>query len=164
MVKAKKKRVKRTAALLLAVAGVIFSFAACGSPQGQGAQALYDSVTAKVNANADFAEVLAPLDKETGCTLYGVDPAQVSTATVYVGSGAYVDEFAAFMAADSAQATSIKAKAEQRIASQQKLYSSYNTGELPKLDSPVVFVKDNLVVVCIGGNDALTSYLKSTLK
>lgn len=154
----------RFIALAVVLCTVLLSFVACGKEETGNVQQIYHELSSQFSEKMKFAEALTPVDQETACLTYGMEESMVAEAVLYVGSGAHVDELAMFLAADGVNVQQLKAAAEARIDAQKKLYSNYNTEELPKLDSPIVFVKDNLVVLCIGGEEATVAYLKSVLK
>lgn len=160
-----QKNLKKSIALSLALLCILLGFTGCGNqPSAKSGPELYQTLSAEAATKLKFAEKLAEVDKETTCLTYGLELSQVSEAMMLVGSGAYVDEFAIFLASDGTKAEALKAKAEERVAFQKKLYTNYNPQELPKLEQPLLFVKDNLVVLCIGGEKETTDYLKSVLK
>lgn len=165
MVKDSRKHYKgHGVALVILLLAVCLVFAACGTPAQTDDRQLYDTLSSQVQPKMKFAEELTLVDEETACMIYNVEKLKVEKASVYVSSGAYVDEIALFLAVNADGAKEIKTAAEKRIASQKQMYANYNTEELPKLDTPIVFVKDNLVVLCIGGDDSTVTYLKDILK
>lgn len=159
-----KKAGMKSFALALALLLVLFSFASCGKDGGKSGKEIYDQLAAGQAEKMKFAEELSLLDKETACRTYGIDEEKAAEISVFISSGAYVDEFAVFLAADGVKADELKTAAQARIDAQKKLYSSYKTEEIPKLDNALILSKGNLVVVLIGGDEATVSYVKEALQ
>lgn len=155
-----KKAGIKTVSLVLAAAAILFCFASCGKGSGKTGKEIYDGLSAQVSEKMKFAEELAPIDKKTACLTYGIEEEKIAEAAVYVGSGAYVDEFALLLGVDGVKTEDLKAAAQLRIDSQKKLYRSYRAEEVPKLDNALVYTKDNLVVVLVGGDEATAALVK----
>ena len=102
--------------LLLALLFSLLAGCGGGIPGGLDAEAL---TTALLGSGA-FSDLLSPVDADVAGLLYGYAAVDVSSVSVYCGTGATAEEIAVFKAVDPAAADRLKEAAEQRIKEQKR--------------------------------------------
>lgn len=114
------------------------------------------SVADKLKSEIEYKDALNELSADMVQKLFGLaaDTDYVK-GKVYVGSGgATAEEVACFEAKDTDSAAKIKTALENRIESQKKAFENYQPQEMTKLNSPVLVVKDNYVMMCISDDNS----------
>lgn len=114
------------------------------------------SVADKLKSEIEYKDSLNELSADMVQKLFGLaaDTDYVK-GKVYVGSGgATAEEVACFEAKDADSAAKIKTALENRIESQKKAFENYQHQEMTKLNSPVLVVRDNYVMMCISDDNS----------
>lgn len=114
------------------------------------------SVADKLKNDITYKDTLTELSSDMIAKLFGLTAGtDYITGKVYVGSGgATAEEIACFEAKDSAGAAKIKETLEKRVESQKKAFENYQPKEMDKLNSPIITVKGNYVMMCISDDNA----------
>lgn len=144
---------KKLLSVLLS-AGLFFSLTACG---GKEADPPRDFTTADAQTLLDssaFSEPLEEIDREIACSLYELDPDQVSEAAVYGSTGATAEELAVFVFSDADAAADAKIHFENRIANRTEDMKSYLPGEVPKLEKAVLEVRGATLLFVVANDYA----------
>ncbi len=108
-------------------------------------------LASKLANEGSFAEQLTEVSEGITEKRYGLDEADVEECAAYAGTKAVVDEVAVFKAVNVENVTEAVSK---HIDAQKETYSSYRPDELPKLESNLVKVMGDYVIVCISEDSA----------
>lgn len=159
-------KIKKTLCLALALATICSAgLTSCGG-SNETADSKTETATASANINvidkADrlkdeikYTDTLNELPANKIQKLFGIAETDYVQGKVYVGSGgATAEEIACFEAKDAESTSNIKSALEKRIESQKKAFENYQPQEMDKLNSPVLVVKDNCVMMCISDDNA----------
>lgn len=114
------------------------------------------AVADKLKNEITYKDTLTELTSDMIAKLFGLTADTDYTAgKVYVGSGgATAEEIACFEAKDSTGASKIKETLDKRVESQKKAFENYQPKEMDKLNSPVITVKGNYVMMCISDDNS----------
>ncbi len=82
--------------------------------------------------------------------IYYLDADQVAAASAYMSGGATASEVAVIESKESGNTKAVEDKLKERVASQSKLYESYNAEEVSRLDTAIIKSagKYTVLVVC----------------
>ena len=108
----------------------------------------------KLHSEITYVDSLNELSAAMIEKIYGIPEAKYTNGKVYIGGVSTAEEIACFDAVDEAAAAEIKTACDNRIAAQIKSVESYNPGELPKLQDPVLVVKGTQVLMCLSNDNA----------
>lgn len=150
---------RRTLCLFLGLVLLISAFSACSS--GQPKDVDLDDAAAALLKDVSFEDELTQAKTDMALLLYGLTQDEVAQAVVYVGTGAFADEFSLWKATSADAAASIEKKVQARVDALKESYADYKPQEVPKLESPVVITSGNYVALCVSP-DAETA--EKTLK
>lgn len=128
------------------------SFTAC-SGKKQPVSVDVSALAQKLAAEVKFEDELTKIEIDMVEKLYGIEQADIVSAAVYEGTGSTAEEAAVFEAKDGDSAKRIQTAVNQRVEDQKESYVDYIPEEMPKLENPVIVVKDNYVVLCISSDN-----------
>lgn len=131
---------KKTISAILSLALAV-SLAGCGAKNIN-----VNELASKLASEGSFAEQLTEVSSDITEKRYGLDETDVEECAAYAGTKAVVDEVAVFKAVNVENVTDAVSK---HIDTQKESYASYRPDEVPKLDSNVVKVVGDYVIVCI---------------
>ncbi len=149
----------------LALAGMIFTFAACGAASSGDTTPSNEIVAQNtVSGPSEILDVLAKevpfedhmstVDGETAIGRYGVDDNYTGECALYISTTATPEEVAVFKMDDSHDAAYFEGVAESYLANQKANYANYAPEHMPKLDSAVVGSYGDYFVVCVSADNA----------
>ena len=136
---------------------VLLSFASCGkkpekpSSVPQTAQEWADLLSVSVTFDDSMTSIPA-----RAASLYGIEDSDGYTgdAALYISTMATPEEIAVFRIDPVFTAEKLTELAQARIAHQKETYASYAPQEVPKLDSAVIRVCGDYVIVCVCADNA----------
>lgn len=82
-----------------------------------------------------------------------IEPGILLNGALYTGGGATAEEFAVFETTSAETAADIKQKLLQRIEERKSGFKTYKPEEMTKLNSPVIEVHGNVVMMCISDDN-----------
>jgi hypothetical protein len=115
-----------------------------------------EAMTSALLSSGAFSDLLNPVDAKIAGLLYGYAAGDVSSVSVYCGTGATAEEIAVFKAVDPAAAKRLKEAAERRVTDQKKAFADYAPGEIPKLDHADIREKGLFVVMVVSADEKKT--------
>lgn len=127
------------------------TLAACGGPKGQTDFDPEHDVETILNSSA-FSEILAKIDQDTACALYGIDETSVRCSAVYGSTGASAEELAIFTFEDGEGVDAALSAFRLRVEDRTEEMRDYLPAELPKLDGAVVERRGNSVLLVIAAD------------
>lgn len=131
---------------------LFFTLAACGDQNN--AQTPFDpaaDATALLETSA-FSETLMEIDKETACTLYGIDGGTVTASAFYGSTGATAEELA-ILTLDSEDSAAAAVKAlEQRVSDRKEALADYQPQEIDKLNGAIVSQRGSSVMLVVASD------------
>lgn len=163
-----KKLLVCTLAFLL-----IFSFAACTSeeiPQETenisedttAAEAVSTERTANdwvefIASKVPFDDTMTTVGAEQAMAVYGIfeEDGYNGDCALYISTMATPEEIAVFEADDAMSLDDLCKKVEERLEKQKASYADYAPEELPKLESAVVKVVGDMIIVVVSADNAL---------
>lgn len=152
---------KRTLALLFVFMLALSAFTGCNDKTDKVVKIEVGSAAGQLLSAIKYTDEMTAIEKEAALYTYGIEAADVSECSVYVGTAATVEEIAVFRADNEEAAARILSKVNDRINVQRVVYTDYRPAEVPKLDAAVVEQQGTLVILCISP-DSQTA--KNTVK
>lgn len=144
---------KKRILLMIACLVLMCAFAACGKEEGGGAvTASADEIAKDLAENAVTSDTLSPITSDILASTYFVDMDKVTDSAAYLSTGASACEAAVIQCKDSDYTSEVKQLFETRVSNQSELFGSYNAGEVKKLDSAIIKISGNYVVLFVGDN------------
>ena len=170
---------KKILAICLALS-MAFAATACGStsaqtePETSASVAATDTAAEKPQSAQDWMKLLksqVPFDDQMNDTdqakaIYGIldEDGYTGDTAMYISTMATPEEIAVFRADDVYSTDALCELAYARIEQQKASYASYAPQEVPKLDSAVVRVCGDYVVVCVSADNAFAAKLLDAAK
>lgn len=147
-------------AILCILLAAICLFAGCGktSDSNDTTPALTPVTSAAewvdvLSATVTFDDQMTVVDGESALVRYGVDEAYDDDCALYISSMATPEEIAVFKTNDRFDADYFTALASAYLAQQKESYSDYAPEQVPKLDTAVVRVCGEYVIVCVSADN-----------
>lgn len=104
--------------------------------------------------NGDFKDNLAVVDNSMALgRLYNLDAGQIEASAFYTNSNATAEEIAVIKTTSSDYVDTVKAAYETRVSGQQDACRDYLPDEMTKLESAVIYVNGNYVILCISNDN-----------
>ncbi|MBQ7541804.1 MAG: DUF4358 domain-containing protein [Clostridia bacterium] len=148
--------------ILLAVL-ILLSFASCGKSvekvsAPQTAQAWLDLLSGSL----PFDDMMTQIP-DRAPSLYGIadEDGYTGDSALYISTNATPEEIAVFQIDAAFSAEALTELAEARLARQKESFAGYAPQETPKLDSAVVRVCGDFVIVCVCADNAKAETLLS---
>lgn len=149
----------------LALAGLIFTFAACGSApakdgDGNNTVAVQQTVSNPgeivdlLAEKVSFEDTMTKVDGDAAIGRYGVDESYTGDCALYISTMATPEEVAVFRMDATHDASYFKSLAESYLEQQKASYTDYAPQHLPKLDSAVMGAFGDYFVVCVSADNA----------
>ncbi len=129
---------------------------------GKVSEIIGEDLAAQLMENASFSERLEEIDTESAAKRYFLASTDYSSITAYTGTAATCDEFVVVKTADT---ETVVAKLNDYRESKRKEYEKYRPQETKKLDTAIVEVYEDAVVMIITNDtdiarEAYNEYLK----
>lgn len=148
--------------ILAALVAVVLLCAACSGTSN--AQIDVNKLAASLLDGVTFGETLTRLDTDAVERVYRIDPSLVTAASMYIGSGATVDEVSVFEGVDESAAEQIEATLQQRLATEEEDYADYKPEEVPKLQNATLERSGKYVALCVTtDSDTAKSIIQDTM-
>ncbi len=128
------------------------SLTACGGKEVKDFDPAADAQT--LLSSSAFTETLEEIDRDTACSLYGIDSATVTGSAVYGSTGATAEELALFTFEDSDGAEAAATALGYRIEDRKEELADYLPDEISKLDEAVVETRGNSVLFVVAADYA----------
>jgi uncharacterized lipoprotein NlpE involved in copper resistance len=106
-------------------------------------------LAAKLAQEGEFTESLKEVSEKITEKYYALSEDEVEECVSYRGTNATVDEVAVFKTNDI---ENVKNKVYEHISSQEEMYKSYAPDEVSKLNSCVVEVSGDYVILCVSSD------------
>ncbi len=113
-----------------------------------------EELAAKIVSGAAFPSEMSPMNGSMTAKLYNIAAGEAKGGSAYTAGGAVADELAVFETDTPEQAEELREKLTARVESKKRDFENYIPEEMPKLNEPVIIVKDNFAALCVGGADA----------
>ena len=143
-----KKIVALTLTLILLV-----SLCACGG-RGGAKEIDLEALAQELTAAGIFTDTMSRAGDDLPARIYGLGEGDAVKTVLYTGTGATAEEIFLAQAVDSSAADSLKTACEQRVENQKLAFRSYAPGEVDKLDSAVIAVSGNTVILVVSADAA----------
>lgn len=148
--------------ILAALLAVLLLCTACSAADN--AQIDVNKLAASLLEGVAFGETLTQLDTDAVERVYRIDPSLVTAASMYIGSGATVDEVSVFEAVDESAAEQIEKALQQRLATEEEDYADYKPEEVPKLQNATLERSGKYVALCItSDSETAKSLIEDTM-
>lgn len=137
------------------------------STEAAGTQASVDevevdvkTVAAQILDGCDFKDNLAEIDKTIALTrLYGLDETQIESCSFYTNSNATAEEIAVIKTNSPEYVETVETAFKTRVENQKAACKDYLPDEMPKLDSAVIYINGNYVVLCVSNDNTAAEKL-----
>lgn len=139
--------------------------AGCGGETAPQARPFENADLNTVLESGVFSDQLEVVDAEIVCMLYGLELGgdTVTACEGYLSGGATAEELVLFTVADEAAAESVKAACQRRVEDQILGFEDYIPGEVAKLESAVIAVRGNTILVVVANDGAAAAELVNGL-
>lgn len=148
--------------LCLLLAGLCL-FAGCGKTPSTDAQNTTNDALTPVTCASEWVDVLSKtvpfedqmtvVDGETAMVRYCVDEAYDGDCAMYISSMATPEEIAVFKTNAEFDAQYFTDLAAQYLAVQKESYADYAPDQVPKLETAVVRVCGDYVIICVSADN-----------
>lgn len=142
---------------------MLVALTACGSDKESSDQAGKENAVKDIKAQeaadeilaqGDFKDSLSTVHINTALTrLYVLDEANIEDAAFYTNSSSTAEEIAVIKVKSADYVNTVKEAYENHIADQKDACKDYLPDEIPKLDSAVIYVNGNYVVLCVSNDN-----------
>ncbi|MDL2232461.1 DUF4358 domain-containing protein [Ruminococcaceae bacterium OttesenSCG-928-L11] len=146
------KRMRRALGGLTALVLLITALVGCSGRDSGGAAAATQSAATAADSilqAVTFRDALVEADSATVENFYAIDDTIGEYKVYYSGNGSTAEEIAVLKVSDKKNAADAKAILEKRVADQKERYEQYIPGEMVKLKNPVLYTKDDLVILVL---------------
>ena len=134
---------------------LLLSLCACGGSQGSTEPDFAPAdLSAKLLDGKCFTDLMSEMDNAVAFEIYGIDPAAVESASIYMGTGATAEEIAVIKAKDADSAKTVAEAMNSRVGAQIEAYKNYVPAEVPKLEEAIVKSAGSYVVYVTAADKA----------
>ncbi|MDR2909398.1 MAG: DUF4358 domain-containing protein [Oscillospiraceae bacterium] len=137
---------KRLLALILSLfLSLALLISGCGGSREYDVAAIAEGLLKEVS----FSGELSPAEGDALANLYALNDSVAEYAIYYDASAFSAQEVAVLKADSASDAEALREILETRIENLRFMFENYNPGEMQKLESPVIDVRDNIAVMVI---------------
>ncbi len=158
---------KKIIAILLALL-LVFSFSACNSDtkpeeavteKTEISERTADEWISFIAENVPFDDTMTSVGAEQAKAVYGIfeEDGYNGDCALYISTMATPEEVAVFKADENMSLDDIYKKMEERIGSQTASYSDYAPTEVPKLESAVIKIIGDTIILAVTADNALAA-------
>lgn len=108
-----------------------------------------DKLAEELQEQTVTSDVLALTAAQMLPSIYFVDEAQMEKGTAYLSSGATACEVAVIECKDAGATADVEKLFKTRVSNQSDLFSSYNAGEVSKLNNAIIKSSGKYAVLCV---------------
>ena len=141
-------KIKKLMSILLCIT-MIFVVVGCSKEEKKETAVTKEQIDSFVSQSIEsdgFKDELAFVDEEKALDQYGITKEEIESITAYLGTGASAEELVCIKTKDTDK---IKSLMTQHLEEQKKNFESYLPDEVPKIESALVEVKGDYVIVCV---------------
>lgn len=108
-----------------------------------------DKIAKGILSKVKFKDDLAKVSDSIVISTYKLDPKKICSASLYLGGGATAEEIAVFEVKDKNYLKTLETLIDEHIERRKMDFKNYIPEEMPKLNSPAIVKKGNVIVVCV---------------
>lgn len=139
---------------ILLVSILTLTLVACGGPGEEDVAIDIDAVKNDLDGANLVTDTLSPVNENVLSGVLTLNPENIESYHMYMGSGATAEEYGVFKCTSSDAAKEVVDKLQARVEARKKEFADYAPDAIPRLDNAVIRQKGAYVAYAVAENHA----------